>query len=350
MSGKTGPLDLDEPTRVERALALLAEVEILPLAGDLSPEFVAHLAGRALLSKRDAFSVLVAPGRLPGEEDVSNAVDALRLMPGALHLLALGRLAYTPGRTDRFLDRPNILCLISRLTAAGQDVVTQQVIVDIVNNDVAAHPRTDASRFRVRLEQGIVDTITEASVLPPVESAASAIESFARLAARANELVVIRTKGDEGWRRITVGADARARMEEDMRAGYVLVAPVGPVDLNGRRHFGWWRANPTSGEILGVMESGFHPGSTERGLMDTIVPGRALRAFKSVRGGTESGILGVFGSLLRFLSWVIQRVLGYGVLLFGWDTPFRRALFDFLLDIQTAMLHMQKGTWPVPLP
>jgi len=258
---------LDESAKLPRALALLSQVEILPLVGDLSPEFVTHLAAKAFLSKREVFSRLAAPGHQPTHEEASLVEDALAQMPGPLYTLALERVVLTPDRYSRFLDRPNIFCLLTRFKASGSDAITQQSIVDLANNDVAARTRPNAGPFAAQLEQGIVDSVAEANGLLAHDSDPGSLAAFTHVASLAKELTIVRTRGDDGWRRITVSDDARARMEEDLRAGYMVVAPDAPIDINGTRQFGWWRVNPTSGETLGVMENGFHQGGTE----DTLI-------------------------------------------------------------------------------
>lgn len=310
-SGKRDLQELPESLRLERALALLGEVEILPLVSDLSVEFVLHLSAHILLVNRDIFSGVAALQKAPEEEDLMKVVDALTSAPGALHLLAIGRHGLSQVRAERFLDRPNILLLLSRLKLSGPDGLLRQVIVDIVNNDVAVRPGASTSPYRIRLEQGIVDTVVEGMILPPGGYAENTADLFARVEAQKKRVVVIRNIGDEGWRQVDIGDDARARMEEDLRAGYVIVAPSSPIEIDGRPRFGWWRTHPVSGETLGVMESGFHSPLTETKISDTVISKTMITTTARARALWHGGLLSVYGWILQHSYNVLSRLIDF---------------------------------------
>ena len=47
-----------------------------------------------------------------------------------------------------------------------------------------------------------------------------------------------------------------------------MIVPGQPVELDGKKHFGWWRIDPSSGDAVGVMESGYHQATIERGELE----------------------------------------------------------------------------------
>lgn len=51
-------------------------------------------------------------------------------------------------------------------------------------------------------------------------------------------------------------ADTRARIEESMAAGHVLVAPQQPAVIGGAKRYAWWQVNPRSGETIAVADDG----------------------------------------------------------------------------------------------
>jgi hypothetical protein len=55
-----------------------------------------------------------------------------------------------------------------------------------------------------------------------------------------------------------VPADGRARVEEALAAGYVALAPTGPIAVAGAPRFAWWQVDPRSGTTTAVTDEGLH--------------------------------------------------------------------------------------------
>lgn len=74
---------------------------------------------------------------------------------------------------------------------------------------------------------------------------------------------------------LQLDADVRAALAQSLDAGYWIAVPEGPVTLAGRDMIGWWRMEPGSGEVLGMMQSGAGEGYTEYIIIAAliIVPG-----------------------------------------------------------------------------
>jgi hypothetical protein len=72
-------------------------------------------------------------------------------------------------------------------------------------------------------------------------------------------------------------ADAAARLAMDVDAGFVVVALNQGVSINGRERVGWWRIDPTTGETIGVMDTGYNGSASEDAAIRERV--NALRTF-----------------------------------------------------------------------
>jgi hypothetical protein len=53
-----------------------------------------------------------------------------------------------------------------------------------------------------------------------------------------------------------LSADTRARIDESIAAGHVLVAPQQPAVIGGAKRYAWWQINPRSGDTIAVADDG----------------------------------------------------------------------------------------------
>jgi hypothetical protein len=60
-----------------------------------------------------------------------------------------------------------------------------------------------------------------------------------------------------------VSADARARIDESLTGGQVVIAPARPVEVNGEQRFAWWSIDPSSGAATAVTDEGLNQGTAE---------------------------------------------------------------------------------------
>jgi hypothetical protein len=271
-------LEMTESRRLERAFALSGETEILPMVSQLSPEFVLHLAGRNLLANRGILldlagqRILADPGSLAGR--LAQAVP----LPSQLYTLALARQRWSRFRSDIFLDRPTILSSHVYFRQDPRGSIVRGYSFDIVTNDVAVHTGSGQRPFAVRLEQGIIDTNVEAMLLPPGGGSGNAAELFAASRGQRVEWVALRTPRDPSWQGVGLPNDIRARIEEDLAAGYVVLVPRKPIRLDDRASVGWWRVDPETGQTLGIGDRGWGQGGSEQ----TLTTGQTVLAIIGV--------------------------------------------------------------------
>ncbi len=267
-ANKANPTSImTEFERLERGLALMGETEILPQVGDLSREFVEHLAATTLLANRDVLLGLVR--RVDSEDPrlLPNHASTLSRMRFDLHTLALGRREWSRFPGAVYLDRPNILSYHRRLRANAKGDVLLRQGFDIVANDVSVRQQSGSDPFLLRVEQGVLDTNAEAFLAASncQRSADSArcggihntAEIFARSSGVGNEWVAIRDTRDAAWQRVRVPEDARARITQDLAGGKAVVVPTKAVAFDGLPNVGWWRLDAQTGQTLGIGEQGW---------------------------------------------------------------------------------------------
>lgn len=147
------------------------------------------------------------------------------------------------------LTSPNVFLMHDRFGWNASAGASRQTEFDIVFNDVAGEP------FVGRVRQGLIDTILENALLGDPKSGNAAALHAVDLAS------------GRPWQRLTMGdvtqlaalsPDARARVEADLNAGYIVVTPAGASAVTPSE--AWWRIDPRTGTTLGMMSSG---GGTE---------------------------------------------------------------------------------------
>src|SRR5262249_52293348 len=57
--------------------------------------------------------------------------------------------------------------------------------------------------------------------------------------------------------------DQRARIQDALAAGLLVVAPRKPVALDDSPRLAWWQIDPGSGETIAVTDEGLHQGTME---------------------------------------------------------------------------------------
>ncbi|HEX8915822.1 MAG TPA: transglutaminase domain-containing protein, partial [Humisphaera sp.] len=167
---------VDEAVRLDRALALTGETDVLVLGSQATPEYVAHAYASALMKvKRQALAAADGPkdpkaaaAKSAGNNRISQTIgtDVRKLTPSPLWGVATGRAAASPAAGDVYLDSPNVFCLTRRARAGAGGSLVTLVRTDLAVNDVAVRGGADA--FAARVRQGVADTVVEADVIRTV--------------------------------------------------------------------------------------------------------------------------------------------------------------------------------------
>jgi hypothetical protein len=258
------PQPLDQAKKLTRSLALTMRTDIQPIVSEVPPAFVQHLIAQSFLSNRKLLTAVAGDTlALPKGTAESAGEQITQLLKSAapptspLLALASARLQSDVAGHPAFIGRPNVLTSHSFFLPAG-DQIAEMEAVDIVANEVGVD-LTEPEAFPIRIWQGVLDTNLEMQTVggAPLGNVA---EAFAQ---------------NTGWRalgssksaetvKLSLHADARRQLAEDLDRGYVVVAPTSAVKAGGHPFAGWWRINPATGDALGIGANGWGTTLTER--------------------------------------------------------------------------------------
>lgn len=252
-AGRTGsvvsPIAISEAQRLQRGLALMMQIEILPVTSAIAPEFGLHLVAQSTLANAGLLRALAAAdsGAVP-DRDSLIALSAPGVSP--LYALALARLDWSRVGRWLYVDQIGLLTRHRHLGPAG-NMVTVRGAVEIIARDLGVAPG-GPDPFTVRLEQGVFDTNAEAVWWggEGINNTADAFES-------GGDWALLASTDPSAVERLAVPEDARARMREDLAAGFTLVAPAQPVSRGGDHFTGWWRIDPVTGAASGTPANGW---------------------------------------------------------------------------------------------
>lgn len=261
------------PAAINRSLALLGGTEILLQPCGLSPDAASHLIARAVLANRD---VVLEAARAPFKDakSVSDWGDKIRPVPGAVYSLAASRFAY--GRQPAcYLDEPSIITSHDSLVLR-ETGLRSRFAFDIVSNPVAVQAYAAPDAYRIRVAQGLCDTVAEFAVLhgqDDVGNAADRVptntsEAFGNDLSRHSNWVRIGPGDGAKLDAMTIPDDVRERIRAEVGRGDQVVlssAPASPAQ--GEDAIVWWSIDPTTGQTLGMAGNGWGATAAENTML-----------------------------------------------------------------------------------
>jgi hypothetical protein len=256
---------IDNARQLDRAFALLGETRMLALPCNLSPQFFLHLAVRQWLDAKDKLlKVAQEPDRDRRRELAGEAMNP-PFGVGLTHGWALERRNLCPVRGEVYLDSLNVLTHATDLRQDAKGSLAVRERIDVVANPVAVLGTSPENPVTVRVRQGLADTAAEGLVLdhPDSKGSMTTVSVFALASASQVPLRVLRPSGEPDWGQADLAPDVRARVGQDLAAGYLVVLPAKQVLLGETPRLGWFRVHPATGETLGVMDDGFHTGTED---------------------------------------------------------------------------------------
>jgi hypothetical protein len=202
-----------------------------------------------VVGARDA--ILQAAAGTADDDTIDRAAQALSYR--TLELYASARLL----DSQLAIVEPQIFRRVVRqlpnANAAGVDV---QAIADLAWNRVG--PSGASATAATFITQGVLDTVQESAIIlrdgtpRPAEATSALFEEAAR-----QRIDITAFRPSDVARLAAFPPIARARMADDLDAGYVLVAPARPVTIDGAARAGWWRVDPQTGHVVGAMDTGW---------------------------------------------------------------------------------------------
>jgi hypothetical protein len=266
---------------VDRALGSLGETEILLQPCQFSQAFVTHLSTAGALANREVIKAL-ASGDRSDPKFTNEQLDQIVPPPGEVNVLALARMQWSPVRGDAYLYQPNILThhAMFKQNAAGHLVVREGF--DIVTNNVAVRASDAAAARNIRLQQGVMDTATEAALAAGGDKVENTSELFTAAIARGEQWITLRDRNDTALTSLAISNEVRSRIEADLTNGYVVLVPKAAAESDGRSLMAWWRINPATGQTLGIGQNGWGTAAAERALIHARIMLKALLGFKCI--------------------------------------------------------------------
>jgi hypothetical protein len=244
---------------IMRYQALLGMTDIMLQPCAFSEDFVAHLASRSIVANQVALRELSREPSPDKARQLATGMLGRMELWGPLPQLAFWRSELGGRAGSLFIDRPNVLNYRIGRSAVNADRVAIQELVDVASNSTGVRTGTGREAFEMRLQQGVADTIAESLILGgDIESAENAASFFAMIEGEIGSNVLIGPREIAAVRELGWSTDAAARIAEDVGSGYMAVALRQPVLVNERERVGWWRIDPSSGETIGVLDTGFH--------------------------------------------------------------------------------------------
>ncbi len=271
-------LELTDMQRLDRGLALLGDMEILAQVCRLPGPFLTRGIARGLLENRGVLERTLEASAFAGPSELFSLMGAVKPVPGGLHLLAFLRSQLSRHESAVFFASPSVLTFRRFLAQQGKADLAVREGFDILANGVEVLPGSGTSPFLVRMEQGILDTNLEAMLMRGAGTVENTAELLAGSATQGVDWLLVRDPAELRQAGRVVPDDARVRMERELAAGNVLVAPARPLRRDGKDYFGWWRIDPRSGTSLGMMETGMGQSLTERIVLTAFLMGPTLGA------------------------------------------------------------------------
>ena len=186
------------------------------------------------------------------------------------------------GRGDEVaihLTSPNIVSFWTAPRGGASGATTTTASFDIIENRTAILPLSNGSRFASALTQGVRDTAAEQFILNGAEPSANASALFAIDLAAGRNWLLLRPGDNAALKALALDPDAKARIAESLRAGFMAAAPPAPSLIDGAERVGWWRIDPRTGATLGIMDSGAGQATEEKAELEQQVAFSAIRVF-----------------------------------------------------------------------
>jgi hypothetical protein len=311
-----------ESRRLERALTLLGETEIAAIVCRLSTDFLAWTLADKLIANKEILMSLLCSSNLYSPSQINEAIEKIIPFPGLEYSLAMVRDMGSLHRAAIFLSQPNILAFhkYPRLDPNGEVSFCQAL--DIVNNEISLVPETKNPLF-VALEQGVLDTNSEAFLLDPCGKAENTAQIFAELDSKKVEWRLLNDINDPELKNLGLSPDVLARIGQELSEGYVVFAPRIGRGGGSSPPVGWWRVNPLTGNILGIGERGWGQGSTEyvkiiRAVLKMIMPAILCGIIKGHQAG-KPGATG--GQQAEAIIIIMSCIAGGGLSMVGMLLP-----------------------------
>jgi hypothetical protein len=346
-AGKLPAGKFTDAQRLDRGLATMDAIELLPQVCHFPSSYIDHLMLQGCLAVSDQYLYLMT-GTGPVADPKNVEARQPKPTPSKLYNLAAARRTWSPAREGLYFDRPNLLAHRIRVRADVKGNFTYGESFDIIANQLQALPPMAGQSVSLRLRQGVLETCAEASLLAaPFGPMHNTSEMMARSAAQQIRWVPMRSAEDPKWASVQIPADVRARATQDLAAGYVVVVPERGVNVDGETELGWWRINPATGETLGRMDTGEGQSLTERIIQHSIMglisfSPTALKWYCDKQGRSD----GMCSPCLIAALSILAAFIGFADGLVAFNLGDKSAAVFFIWDVGNGGVGMGKSAGP----
>lgn len=231
-----------------RGLALLNYTAILPLTSTLAPAAIERAILELWAENRNAFIAMVYQAAGWEDERVPQALAQLKHKPVDLLAIAALRQVWSENSDKIFLDQINVLATHFFLVD-GPTGIERTMGIDVVANNIGTLAATDDDRRRLRLEQGILDTLVEAAIFEPD----SVINTFYLSVSEAGKLAEWPsvTSAEQALTINSLHPSSRSLIAEAVREGSRAVVFPTPMSYGKIPFASWWQVDPSSGNTIG---------------------------------------------------------------------------------------------------
>jgi hypothetical protein len=215
--------------------------------------------------------------------DLQAGLQRVGILFAAMSDRFVGRVPIAEGQVCRFyLDSPRVH--IAELSVGPTDV---RLSMDL-RRDQARVVGTGVRReqlFGAQVLRGVVDGHLErllvdylnTSGVPGSPSTMTAMStSLVFELAQASKAPLVLLEKDTAALAADVPADGRARIDEALAAGWVALAPKGPVGVDGSPRFAWWQIDRRSGSTVAVTDAGLHQATVELVMVESEQNGKTV--------------------------------------------------------------------------
>ena len=267
--------------------------------------------------------------------EVGRIGDAIGTAVG--HLLALRFAAESDSLSRRIADgtgvslawaTPRIIIVGTEITGKEKGAMDAKVSLDLRLDEIQAYPYPSAPARIVpifHLARGIQESVIEGRLVSLATGkvpAANTAQLVGAAQKQGVQLVVINASTRSQLGEIVPGVPATCvqMMDAALARGKEIVVPARAITVEGKPQWGWWEIDPSSGQTIGVMQSGEHQGmaeysinSEEIGLNDESgqVLGMMMGGITTM--GTLSALILKYGSatpeLIKELEAFLQQLL-----------------------------------------
>jgi hypothetical protein len=248
---------IDGRRTLDRGLAILSEIKMLPLVCQMSPDFIIYLRSSHLLNNRQILLETAKRSDPLTMEDLEKYVEQLSILPGPEYNWALFRRQGLNSGLNTYIDGINLVNYFRGIRQQTESDLMNYAGLDIIANEVGLILAAKDNPVQLCIQQGVIDTNAEALLMK--ENGAlteNAAEIYDQSRANNIEWLKIQNPSDQNLQKVELGKDERARIEQDLAAGYIVLVPNKTIHTQGRSLFAWWRIDPKDGATLGICSDG----------------------------------------------------------------------------------------------